>query len=78
LFAVPRPVPRAASDPIPARAGVGFKFEHDREIAEQQPDIGWFEGHVENYMEEGRVPHHHLTGRAPTLPRYRSMESAHL
>lgn len=58
---MPRPVPRTASDPIPARAGVGFKLEHYRKIVEQQPDIGWLEVHAENYMEEGGAPHHLLT-----------------
>lgn len=61
MFAVPRPVPRTASDPIPARAGVGFKLEHYSEIVEQQPDIGWLEVHAENYMEEGGALHHYLT-----------------
>lgn len=51
---------RAASDTIPARAGVGLKPEHYAEIVEHNPDIGWFEVHAENYMEAGGAPHHYL------------------
>jgi uncharacterized protein (UPF0276 family) len=50
---------RAAPD-VPARAGVGLKPEHYREILQSQPDIGWFEVHPENYMGEGGPPHHFL------------------
>lgn len=55
-----RPVPAAPSDPIPARAGVGLKPEHYRDILEGRPDIGWFEVHAENYMGDGGAPHHYL------------------
>jgi len=55
------PTPRTAMDPIPARAGVGFKLEHCHDILDQQPDIGWFEVHAENYMEAGGPPHHFLS-----------------
>jgi len=47
-------------DPIPARAGVGFKLEHHCEILDHRPDVGWFEVHAENYMEAGGAPHHFL------------------
>jgi uncharacterized protein (UPF0276 family) len=63
-----RPVPSTAKDPIPARAGVGFKLEHYREIVEQQPDIGWFEVHAENYMEEGGPPHRFLSALRQCYP----------
>lgn len=56
-----RPISNTAQDPIPARAGVGFKLEHCREIIDQRPDVGWFEVHAENYMEAGGAPHHFLT-----------------
>jgi uncharacterized protein (UPF0276 family) len=46
--------------PLPARAGVGLKPEHYRDILESAPDIGWFEIHAENYMGEGGAPHHYL------------------
>jgi hypothetical protein len=45
---------------IPARAGVGLKPEHYRDILEGNPDIGWFEVHPENYMGAGGPPHHFL------------------
>src|SRR5688572_23287103 len=50
---------RAAAD-VPARAGVGLKPDHYRDVLEARPDIGWFEVHPENYMGAGGPPHHHL------------------
>ena len=46
--------------PIPARAGVGLKHEHYRDVLDSFPDIGWFEVHPENYMGAGGWPHHVL------------------
>ncbi len=45
---------------ISARAGVGLKSEHYREILETNPDIGFFEVHAENYMGAGGPPHRYL------------------
>ncbi|MBX3524039.1 MAG: DUF692 domain-containing protein [Xanthobacteraceae bacterium] len=45
---------------IPDRAGVGLKPEHYREILEQNPDVGYFEVHAENYMGAGGPPHAYL------------------
>jgi uncharacterized protein (UPF0276 family) len=45
---------------IPARAGVGLKPEHYREILEKSPDVGFFEVHAENYMGAGGPPHRYL------------------
>ncbi|MEQ8444240.1 MAG: DUF692 domain-containing protein [Alphaproteobacteria bacterium] len=45
---------------IPARAGVGLKADHYAEILADDPDVGWFEVHAENYMGEGGPPHHYL------------------
>ncbi len=45
---------------IPARAGVGLKADHYRDILDQSPDIGWFEVHPENYMGAGGPPHRYL------------------
>ena len=42
-----------ANNPIPARAGIGLKFEHIREILETMPPVAWFEVHAENYMSAG-------------------------
>lgn len=39
--------------PIPARAGIGLRAPHYRELLERQPDIGWVEVHSENYFGEG-------------------------
>lgn len=47
--------------PIPARAGVGLKADHYRDILQSDPDIGWFEVHPENYMGAGGPPHAFLT-----------------
>jgi uncharacterized protein (UPF0276 family) len=49
-----------APAPIPARAGVGLKPEHYRDILDVWPDIGWFEVHPENFMGAGGWPHHVL------------------
>ena len=38
---------------LPARAGVGLKPEHFRDVLETRPDIGFFEVHAENYMVDG-------------------------
>jgi len=56
------------ADPIPARAGVGLKPEHYRDILDGRPDIGWFEVHAENYMEKGGPPHHYLTAIRERYP----------
>jgi len=45
-----------------ARAGVGLKPEHFRDVLETRPDIGFFEVHAENYMVDGG-PYHHFLGR---------------
>ena len=45
---------------IPARAGVGLKPEHYRDVLDSFPNIGWFEVHPENYMGAGGWPHHVL------------------
>lgn len=50
---------RIAAD-IPARAGLGLKAEHYRDILETLPDLGFFEIHAENYMGAGGPPHRYL------------------
>lgn len=45
---------------LPARAGLGLKTEHFREVLGSQPDIGFFEIHAENYMVAGGPFHHYL------------------
>jgi uncharacterized protein len=51
---------RAAA--LPARAGVGLKPEHFRDVLESRPEIGFFEVHAENYMVDGG-PFLHYLGR---------------
>lgn len=57
-----------AFSPVPARAGVGLKPEHYREILETSPNIGWFEVHAENYMCAGGAPHRYLTAIRDRYP----------
>ena len=45
---------------VPARAGIGLKAQHYQQVIEQQPDIGWFEIHPENYMGRGGPPLRYL------------------
>lgn len=56
------------SSPVPARAGVGLKPEHYREILDTSPGIGWFEIHAENYMCDGGPPHKYLTAIRERYP----------
>jgi hypothetical protein len=39
---------------IPARAGIGLRAAHYRELLEHRPDIGWVEVHSENYFGGGQ------------------------
>lgn len=39
--------------PIPARAGIGLRAPHLREVLERRPAAGWFEVHSENYFAPG-------------------------
>ena len=61
LFNMALPSQAAHAKPLPARAGVGLKPAHFREISETQPDIGFFEVHAENYMVPGGPYHHYLS-----------------
>jgi uncharacterized protein len=54
--------------PVPARAGVGLKHQHCREIIETLPDVGFFEVHAENYMGAGGPPHRYLTAIRQSYP----------
>lgn len=46
---------------LPARAGVGLKPEHARDILDGPSSPLWFEAHAENYMGAGGSPHRFLT-----------------
>jgi len=45
---------------LPARAGVGFKPQHFRDVIAAPQPIGFFEVHAENYMGAGGPPHAQL------------------
>jgi uncharacterized protein (UPF0276 family) len=45
---------QADRGPIPAKAGIGLRFQHHKAVAETRPDIAWLEVHTENYMGGGR------------------------
>jgi uncharacterized protein len=45
---------------LPARAGVGLKPQHFREVLATAPPVGFFEVHAENYMVDGGPFHHFL------------------
>jgi hypothetical protein len=51
----------ALNSTLPARAGVGLKPEHARDIFDGATFTGWFEAHAENYMGAGGPPHRFLT-----------------
>ena len=43
----------AKGSPIPARAGIGLRFQHHQAVLDTHPAIGWFEIHPENYFDGG-------------------------
>ena len=52
--------PAARAPDLPARAGLGLKSRHYRDVLETRPDVGFFEVHAENYMVDGGACHHYL------------------
>lgn len=51
-----RPQPAIASlerNSIPARAGIGLRFQHHQAVLDNKPDVAWLEVHTENYMGGG-------------------------
>jgi hypothetical protein len=53
---------------IPARAGLGLKSRHYRDILEAKPELGFFEIHAENYMGAGGPPHKYLEAIRESYP----------
>jgi uncharacterized protein len=51
---------RLTSADLGARAGIGLRAPHYREILERRPGIGWVEVHSENYFGRGGQPLHYL------------------
>jgi uncharacterized protein (UPF0276 family) len=41
------------SSPIPAKAGIGLRFQHHEAVLDARPDLAWMEVHTENYMGGG-------------------------
>lgn len=56
------------SAPLPNRAGLGLKPEHYAQILNEQPELGFFEVHAENYMGAGGPPHHYLEAICARYP----------
>lgn len=62
-----------SGNPIPARAGIGLRAEHYRDLAETRPDIGWpdigwIEVHSENYLGAGGSPQRWLAAFRERYP----------
>jgi uncharacterized protein (UPF0276 family) len=53
---------------LPARAGVGFKPLHFRDIIAAAQPVGFFEVHAENYMGAGGEPHAQLAALCERYP----------
>jgi uncharacterized protein len=60
--------PMRTNSSIGARAGIGLKAEHYRDILETSPDLGFFEIHAENYMGAGGPPHRYLSAIRDRYP----------
>ncbi len=64
-----RPMTRQGrDDDVPPRAGLGLKPEHYDAILSDEPDVGFFEVHAENYMGAGGPPHRMLEAIAARYP----------
>ena len=55
-------------DTLPARPGLGLKPQHYAQIIADQPDLGFFEVHAENYMGAGGPPHRYLSAICDHYP----------
>ncbi|MDH4566947.1 DUF692 domain-containing protein [Pseudomonas sp. BN414] len=51
---------QAPAGRLPARAGIGLKSQHHRDLLRSRPALGFLEIHAENYMVEGGPFHHYL------------------
>ena len=47
------PTADRCSGPIPAKAGIGLRFQHHQAVLDARPDVIWMEVHTENYMGGG-------------------------
>jgi uncharacterized protein len=48
-----RPAHISGVSPIPAKAGIGLRFQHHPAVLDTSPDVAWMEVHTENYMGGG-------------------------
>jgi uncharacterized protein (UPF0276 family) len=39
--------------PVPAKAGIGLRYQHHQAVLNAAPDVAWMEVHTENYMGGG-------------------------
>lgn len=53
---------------IPPTSGVSLKPRYYQTILDNNPSIGWFEIHPENYMGDGGPPHRYLTAIRERYP----------
>src|SRR6516225_4878702 len=51
------PATDRCSSPIPAKAGIGLRFQHHEAVLEGPPDVAFMEVHTENYMGGGLPTH---------------------
>src|SRR5262249_55796626 len=47
------PAAMRGDDPIPAKAGIGLRFQHHHGVLECPPEVAFMEVHTENYMGGG-------------------------
>jgi uncharacterized protein len=52
--------PLGVGTSIPARAGIGLRAPHYRDVLDLLPGVGWLEVHSENYFGAGGRPLHYL------------------
>lgn len=52
--------PTFANKKIPSDAGIGLRFPHMAQIAQETPDIAWLEVHSENFFSNGGLSHTQL------------------
>lgn len=57
-----------AIHPLPAKAGIGLKPEHFRQLTEMKPNLGFVEIHAENYLVEGGPLHFWLSAVCELYP----------
>src|ERR1700752_1268034 len=39
--------------PVPAKAGIGLRFQHHQAVLDSAPDVAWMEVHTEIYLGSG-------------------------